>query len=282
MRMKKIFLISGTLFMIFAAGCGKVRGNEGSEEGKKDNVTTIEQPVNTKEPESTMNPENGEELSEKWTVSFKEETDEAKEEDTVYFTSKLYYPFFEGDGAEKMNSFVDTVTTRFREYLPGAKERALMDFHDYSGQDYFRFPEVEELTVNIVMGNEKWLSFYSQWYSDAGGVHPSHYSEAYMVKKEDAQELTIEEFLSGYGVSKEELAVYVAEKMCAETEFDLKEVLLVESLPDAVSDFLDGHQWYLTEEELVVFANPYDVAPYVYGLISCKISFEDLEQGLKK
>ena len=291
MKKKRFFLIFGLLLLLLMTGCNKNTENGDANESKIDKTTPTMQPDGTTEPESTKEPESTREPDitdepdkkdeQGLSFSFKEESDEAKEEGSVYFTSGIFYPFFEGDGAEALNSFVYFITTRFREYLPGAKERALLDFRDYTGQDIFRFPEVEELTVNIAMENDKWISFFNQWYSDAGGVHPNHYCEAYTVKKENAEELSIEEVLSGYGVSKEAVAAYAAERMCAETGVNPEEFMFVESLPDAVLGFMNEHQWYLTEDALVIFANPYDVAPYAYGLIECKISFEVLQQGLK-
>ena len=40
----------------------------------------------------------------------------------------------------------------------------------------------------------------------------------------------------------------------------------------------DGQNWYFSDKGLVVYANPYDIAPYVYGVMSFDIPYAALEE----
>lgn len=214
--------------------------------------------------------------------SLQKEADSAKIGEVTYFSYEILYPVYEGEGAEAMNAFIQAVTAAFRENLPFAREQALADYQETENLSVFPFPETEELSVRTMAETEEWISFLVLWYSDTGGAHPNSCYQSYVVKKKGAEEVTIAEVLSEYSLSVEEAAEYAAEKVRIAAGGDLETFWEPENLEVSMRSILEKKQWYLTENGLVLFANPYELAAYVYGTIECEISYEELQQGLKK
>lgn len=267
---KKTIVALLVCFSVFGAACNS------TPEEKKPTAAPTSGAVPTVKTEPTNAPE------EDLLSTLVEELDSGTEEDAVYFTSAIRYPKYEGKGADVLNEFVQSITQTFREYLPEAKEQALMDYHEYKDLEFFPFPETEELTISVIAENEEWISFYGEQYSNTGGAHPSVFGKSYVVKKADASEVTISEFLSKYSLTEEKVAEYAASKIRENLEEDAVMLFFdTEGLADAFLIIMEENQWYLTENGLLLFANPYDIGPYALGMIECEISYEDLEQGLK-
>lgn len=217
--------------------------------------------------------------------SFLDEANEAVDGETTYFTSSVVYPVFtEGDGAEAVNAFMETLLAKFRLYLPEAEENAKYDYEEFKNGEYpgFIFPEVQEYTVSVPWQDAEKLVLYVQNYSNAGGAHPNMFGMAYVINKEDGSRKESKTILAEYGLTVEETAEYAAERIREKDGDALYATDSDEELTEWVVAFLEGNGWYLTENGLMIFANPYDIAPYAYGVIECEISYEELEQGLKK
>lgn len=210
------------------------------------------------------------------------ETEEhsAKEGDVEIFRDKLVYPVFNGGCADRLNEFVQSIVNGFRLRLPFSEENARLDYAEFDGTHIlYAFPQTEELDIVVAAETEEWISFRAVWESDAGGPHPNSYCKAYVRSKEDGSEVKIEEYLKQYGLTPEETADYAAAQVRAVSEEGM--FWDEEGLPDSFLTILQDNQWYLTEKGLMLFANPYELAAYVYGRIECEIPYEVLQQGLK-
>lgn len=268
MRKSIIAWMGAMVGLIFLAGC---------EEG-----TAPAEPTLTAKPEVTVV---SEQKKEELQYSFLEEADESEANDVVYFRSSILYPVFtKGDGTEILNGFVGNLLETFRQELPKCEENAKYDYEDSLNGEFidFLFPEEQEYSVNVLWQNAQWIVLQVQNYSNFGGAHPNQHGVAYVVNKTDGTLAGSEEFLETYGLTAEEVAVYAAGKI-REAEGDALYITDSEdALTEWVTEFLKGNQWYPTENGLMLFANPYDIAPYAYGIIECEIPYEVLEQGLKK
>lgn len=277
MKRKNLILCIG-LFVIFSmTGCGV------SGEKQKENTTNTPVEVVTKGPENNGP---GEDEVQPYELAFvgKEETEEAKDGDFVYFKSSLYYPVFEGEYADNMNRFVTSVTESFREFLPDAKENAKFDYEDFLLGEYATsiFPEEEVFSVSCLWSKEPYITLFTKGVSSTGGAHPNVYCRSYVVNMTNGCPETVEGMLEPYGITTEELAEYVLEQIQTEHGEVLYPFDNAGDLEKEVYRFLQEHQWYFNEEGMVVFANPYEIAAYAYGMIECDISYEVLEEGLKK
>lgn len=287
--MKKIAGICGWLCLLCMAGC--TFANEKQQEVSLEQQTGVpeDRAELTKTPTLTKAPVTeapGQEISSyKLAVTFLEEKNEAKEGEDVYFASRVYYPVFEGAYADQMNRFVEGLTKEFYDTLPEAEKNAAYDYNEVKAgivPDSL-FPEREELTINRVWETEQWQVLLCSQYSDIGGAHPFTYAKAYVVDVTDGTPIKIERVLEAYSVTKEALVEYAMLQIQSEYGDELYEFDdVLGTLREEVLGFVEEGQWYLNEEGLVLFANPYEIAPYVYGTLACEISYEVLEEGLKK
>lgn len=283
MKKNQVILLFVLLGLFVAAGCAT---DKERQEGERNQVPTEQV---TKQPEVKPTEEIDEEMSGQEVFPYElicssvEETNEAKDGEVVYFTSKLYYPVFEGTYADNMNRFVESITKKFREALPVAEENAKYDYEDAKAGEFsgYIFPEAEELTVSCVWGKEQWQVLLSRCVSDSGGAHPNVYCKAYVVDMTTGSERKIESVLEPYGVTKEEMVAYATEQIKNEYGEDLYVFDDESYLEGEVVRFTEENQWFVNEKGLVVFANPYEITPYAYGMIECEISYEVLEEGLK-
>lgn len=274
MTKKRFILLIGVLGMLFVTGCAKEKKPGNGGETSNSALT----------PTGSVSVPGGENQKEDKVLSYfyKEEKEESKDGDMVYFTSCLSYPVFEGDNAEHMNRFVEEIVCDFREWLPEAKENAFMDYEDAKGTEYIDLivRESEEFIVNCMWRDEQVQVLFCSSYSYTGGAHPNTFFTAYVVDLKEGVRIPIETVLNKYAISKDDLASYVADRLSEEAEDGL--FLEGEDLKNEVLRFMEDDQWYLTENGIKVFANPYDIAPYAAGMLECEISYKVLEEGLKK
>lgn len=278
MKGKSVIAFLGLLSILTAAGCGVPAGKQ------KEEVVKIPVADVTVAPTSTAPEGEAAKLPYELRFSGKEEAEEATDGDFVYFRSSLYYPVFEGSYADNMNRFVTSVTESFRESLPSAKENAKFDYEDSLSGEYEApiFPEEEEFTVSCLWSKEQYMTLFTRCVSSTGGAHPNVFCQAYVVNLTNGFAESLEQMLKPYGLTTESVAEFVTEKLLAEYGKDLYAYDAKDRLKEDVSRFLQESQWYFNEKGLVVFANPYEIAAYARGMVECEISYEELEQGLKK
>ena len=106
--------------------------------------------------------------------------------------------------------------------------------------------------------------------------------KTYVVDMTDGYKETFESMIRPYGVTTEEVVAFATARIRAEHGEALFPTDDEDYLEDWVYLFTQMEQWYFNENGLVLFANPYDIAPYAAGVLECEISYEELEQGLKK
>lgn len=269
-RIRLFGILLGSIVLLSA--CGRRE-----EEKEPTPVPTIreEQPETPTEPAVSLTP-----VPDGLMLRWETEEQSAKEGDVEFFRAKLVYPVFRGGCADSLNEFVLSMVSGFRLRLPLSEENARLDYAEYDGADIaYMFPETEELDIIVAAETEDWISFHSIWDSYTGGPHPNSYCKAYVRSKEDGSEMKIEEYLEQYGLTPEETADYAAAQVRAVSEEGM--FWDEEGLPGSFLTILQEDQWYLTEEGLMLFANPYELAAYVYGRIEYEIPYEVLQQGLK-
>ncbi|MBQ8316439.1 MAG: DUF3298 domain-containing protein [Lachnospiraceae bacterium] len=289
MKKKIILTFAAVLTMFLAAGCKQEDENLGADVTKPPvealtDAPSAETEGTTPLPGKTETDSAHNEDSSGLKFSFREETEEEKDGDFVFFKSTLYYPVFEGKNAEKMNGFLETVMETFRESLSEAKESARFDYEDSLSGEYIAsiFPEKEEFTVSCLWESEQHMTLFTKGVSSTGGAHPNVYCRAYVVNLTNGCPESFERMLEEYGLTTEDIVAYATKKLRSEHGENLYDYDDAGEFKDSVYRLVQNNQWYFNDKGLVLFANPYELAAYAYGMIECEISYEELEQGLKK
>lgn len=287
---RKIVVTVGVILgclSLFGGGCKNKKEDKGKNSAFHTEYAGDKEPENTEIPMNTEIPENTPTITgntdKKVKFSFLEEKDERKAGEVVVFESGIFYPVFtEGKGTDALNVFVNRILEEYREFLEDAAVSAQEEYEAWEAS-YFEdvyLPEAEELKISVLWQDEEVVTLHLQYYSNTGGAHPNVFEFTYVVEKKTGSQVEIGTLSKKYGITTEQLVQYASEVFYEKGGDGL--YVTREELEKTVLHFLENNQWYLTEEGICIFANPYDIAPYAYGMITCEISYSGIEQGLKK
>ena len=150
-------------------------------------------------------------------------------------------------------------------------------------------------------GDDRIFSYVTTDYSYLGGAHPNVVYNGYNYDTKTGKRLTLrdvtEDYDSLYAQVLDTLRAFQEEQedfMFFEdyedtvkgmfygfsAEEDLEDSGMTDADREEISDTagtasdIDNIQWYLTDDELVVIFNRYDIAAYVFGPTAVKIPFE--------
>lgn len=158
-----------------------------------------------------------------------------------------------------------------------------------------------EDTISMKRGDDRIFSYVTTDYSYLGGAHPNFVYNGYNYDTKTGKRLTLrdvtEDYDSLYAQVLDTLRAFQEEQedfMFFEdyedtvkgmfygfsAEEDLEDSGMTAADREEISDTagtasdIDNIQWYLTDNELVVIFNRYDIAAYVFGPTAVKIPFE--------
>lgn len=271
---KKFFTIAMVAGCMMLAACGK---DKKKEEKPTPTVAATEAPVATKEvtPEPTK-------VVEPLTYTNEMETLSYKSGDTEVLTSEIIYPVFTGENSEKFNALVKKLVDEFKAEFETEQEKAEMDFKDGLAE-VGDFPEYDNFQIALTTNlNKQYLCFFTSRHTYAGGPHPNSLHAGYVVDRQTAREIRLSEYLAPYDLSEYDAAYYAAERFKLGYENPDEVFDLVDDLSGALLSLIGQHHWYLNDDGLVIFADPYDVAAHAYGMIAATITKPELEAGLMK
>lgn len=156
-----------------------------------------------------------------------------------------------------------------------------------------------EDTISMKRGDDRIFSYVTTDYSYLGGAHPNVVYNSYNYDTKTGKRLTLrdvtEDYDSLYAQVLDTLRAFQEEHdMFFEdyedtvkgmfygfsAEEDLEDSSMTDADREEISDTagtasdIDNIQWYLTDNELVVIFNRYDIAGYAFGPTAVKIPFE--------
>lgn len=187
------------------------------------------------------------------------------ENGTVLFTGRAAYPELLADG---------DIISAFNEYILGDVHEAIvrgrtdcyypaLDAYENSLTEGYEFlPYMAEHSFDITYNKDKLISIVCSDSNFAGWTHPSYlmYSMTYNLETGKAVSLT-----ELFNMSED--AVF--EKVYAEFSGMIEENPegFYHDASDCLKDALSDIKWYLAEDGVHFFINPYEIAPYAAGVI---------------
>lgn len=199
-------------------------------------------------------------------VSKREEYLQQADTNYDYYFS-LEYPVFAGDGAERLNVFVQNHIMDAETY-----------WAIYGRHDYF-----DALSVRIMMENEQWICLEVYRKEHSGAANGSAYAESYVFDKAAGEVVPIEQILSKYGITEvAQVSDYMADKyagICATTE-ERTVIKYISSdhsrMKELCSNVLsESGRWGLDEDGLYIYGTILDVDSSD-GYELSKLSYDEL------
>lgn len=119
------------------------------------------------------------------------------------------------------------------------------------------------------------LSFYIYTYT--GGAHGNSYTEYNLISKETGKMLSLEEVVSDVPMFTKIAEKYFREERELSETADLNEA----GFWFDANTFTCNNNFYLSDDYLVFYYNPYEIAPYVYGPTEFEIPISEVKNILK-
>jgi len=119
------------------------------------------------------------------------------------------------------------------------------------------------------------MSISVTYYQYTGGAHGISFKETVNLDLVNEKELLLQELFAGSAAYKQVLTDELLKQMTNEKD-DL--------FAEAVRDFkaTDDLKFYLTDEAIVFYFNPYEIAPYARGIVEYEVPYDSLQDVLNK
>ncbi|NLO90327.1 MAG: DUF4163 domain-containing protein [Clostridia bacterium] len=125
------------------------------------------------------------------------------------------------------------------------------------------------------INDNKTMSISVTYYQYTGGAHGNSYKKTVNLDLVNEKELLLNEFFADSDAFKKVLTDELLKQMTND-----KDDLFAEALEDFKAS--DDLKFYLTDEAIVFYFNPYEIAPYAKGIVEYKVPYDALKDILNK
>ncbi|AQS08273.1 anti-sigma-V factor RsiV [Clostridium saccharobutylicum] len=184
--------------------------------------------------------------------------------DLDYLKEDIKIPQLIGGNDEKKINLINSIINK--NILPKANEaeEIAKQYFDINVQEKPRFPYEVYSTYNITSDKNSFVSFYDDYYEYLGGAHGLTTRTSYTIDKNKEELLNLKDlFASGYNY---------ADIINNEIREQIKKN--PQDYFDSGSEFKgigENQSFYIDDDNLVIYYQLYEIAPYVKGIPEFKI-----------
>lgn len=212
------------------------------------------------------------------TVNFSYDTEQLADDDgTVYYTRELGTAKVRSSDEHSAKKINDTLSQLYAGFIEDAgyieKVAADQKQEEMLGLSYGCTPIAMRCDTRVLS-----LVFDIRQYT--GGVHGGLDRESRSFDSDSGELLTLADIAKNEEQLKTFLKNYVI-GLAAGDEYkdENAQSYLFDDAEDAIGAIVDeGEQWYFNDNGLVVYTNPYDIAPYAYGILRFEVPYSALEE----
>lgn len=136
-------------------------------------------------------------------------------------------------------------------------------------------------TPSVTRCDTRALSIVFDVSQDIGGLHADFTRISRSYNADTGALLSLADIAKNEEQLKTFIKNYVIGLAAGDEYKENGESILFEDFETAIGELVDaGSNWYLNDEGLVVYANPYDIAPYSSGVLLFEIPYSALEEFL--
>ena len=119
------------------------------------------------------------------------------------------------------------------------------------------------------------MSISVTYYQYTGGAHGNYYKETVNLDLVNEKELLLKELFAESDIYKQVLTDAIIKQMNKDRD---------NLFPETLTDFkaTDDLKFYLTDEAIVFYFNPYEIAPYASGIVEFSIPYDSLKDDLNE
>ena len=273
---KRIFALVMALCLVFAlAACGEEETAESpaATEEAEESPAAEETPAaeESTDPEASEQPEA---LSAE--VTFEEEQSTVDEDAVTHMTAHSVVPTVTIEGASEAAAAIESALaerlTVTQETIDANVELAKEQYAGLTEEETATWGGYSFLYSAEVVRSDGVLSVLCTQTSFTGGAHDNVTSFGLTFDLSTGELLSASDISEDYVGLKAKVVESVTEQAA-----EYEEGELTGDINAFAEGVLDTEEWYLSDEGLVVFASPYEIAPYAAGTISFTIPYSELE-----
>lgn len=192
-----------------------------------------------------------------------EVSEEVIKNDYKYLKEDIKIPQLKSDlDKNKVNSINDTIKNDILPKVSEAEKIAKEYFGNNSITPNFPFEIVSN--YNVKLNDSKLISIYNDYYEYLGGAHGLTTRTSYTIDKEEVRLLTLQDlFVKNYNYKD----IINSEII---RQINLEQDIYFDSGKD-FKGIKDNQDYYLDGENLIIYYQLYEIAPYVAGIREFKI-----------
>lgn len=184
--------------------------------------------------------------------------------DLDYLKEDIKIPQLMGGNDEKKINLINSIINK--NILPKANEaeEIAKQYFDINVQEKPRFPYEVYSTYNITNDKNSFVSFYNDYYEYLGGAHGLTTRTSYTIDKNKEELLNLKDlFAAGYNYTD-----IINNEIRAQIKKNPQDYF------DSGSEFKgisENQSFYIEDDNLVIYYQLYEIAPYVKGIPEFKI-----------
>jgi len=175
---------------------------------------------------------------------------------------KYSYPVIENS---EQNSVVDVINEKLKSYAENWVVGVKQELEDYSLVALAEETEEKyeyELAFDITADEEGLLSVVYRCVANSGGAHPNSWKDAMVISFETGEELNLVDIFN----MDEDYIMMSIEKFY-EIDIDENPEKFYENALEILPEAMKNVEYYVTEDRVIFFFNPYEIAPYAAGYV---------------
>jgi hypothetical protein len=189
-----------------------------------------------------------------------------------YLKEDIKIPQLADGNVEKKINLINSVINR--DILPKAEdaEKTAKEYIGGLGQEKPTFPYEIYSKYTMTEDNSLLLSFYNDYYEYLGGAHGMTTRTSYTIDKDKESLLTLKDlFIQGYSYSN-----IINEEIKKEISKNPENYFNSGSEFKGISE---NQSFYIEGDNLVIYYQLYDIAPYVFGIPEFKIPLKLFDEN---
>lgn len=176
---------------------------------------------------------------------------------------KYSYPVIEN---EEQNAAIESINEALKNYAETWAVDVRKDIEDHSllegVEESVSEPYEYELAFDITADEEGLLSLVYRCVAYTGGAHPNSWMEGMTYSFETGEKMGLAEI---FNMSEETVMFSIEKFFGALIEEEPEE--FYENAQELVPEAMKNVEYYVTEDRVIFFLNPYEIAPYAAGYV---------------
>lgn len=177
-----------------------------------------------------------------------------------------------GKASDKINDRLNEFLSAYNEGADAIKSTALAEFDSIDETAPYEY----NCSVSVARGDTSVLSLIYDIYTYSGGDHGFTTRTARCFDTQTGKELALEDITGDIETLNEFLYGYILNLAAGEKYTFDGESIFFSDFTAVIPELIAGDNWYFAKDGLVVYADPYSIAPFVQGRIDFVIPYDVL------